>query len=107
MQAAADLTPIKITGVKVSVKSTTSADVEFDRLDKNLKWFFPGRGFGMKAGSDYADVIGWSAYFFEYYLETQRSDKQKVDVLEISGTDVNGKPVVFTYNELKHYPQLK
>jgi hypothetical protein len=107
MQAETDLASIKITGVKVAVKSTTSADIEFDRLDKNLKWFFPGRGFGMKAGSDYADVIGWSAYFLEYYLETQRPDKQKVDVLEISGTNMKGKPVVFTYNELKHYPQLK
>jgi hypothetical protein len=101
------LKPVTISAVKISVKSTTDATIEYDRLLNNFDWFFNNRGFGLTAGSDYADVVYWTGYFFEMMLETQRPDKQKVDVLEISGSNETGKPVVWSFENLRHFPQLK
>ena len=105
--SAAGLRPLTVSSLKVSVKSTTDSDFEFDRLAANFDWFFTNRGFGLMPGSDYADVMGWVGFFFEMLLETQRPDKQKVDVLEISGTDEKGRPITWNFENLKHFPQTK
>lgn len=92
---------LTITNIDVVVSSTTSADIEYNRLKANLAWFFKNRGLGLPKPADFADATYWTAYFFDMLLNTQAPIKQDITVLRISGRDSFGNEVFYTDKTLR------
>lgn len=104
MQESGALNQLTVTAMEIEIITTTTANVEHDRLKAAMDKFYTNRGLGLFVGNDYSDAAYWSAYFAELVL-WQSDPKLNIKVVSITANDEKGRAVMWKGDRLRHFPK--
>jgi len=104
MQETAALNQLTVTAMEIEIITTTTANVEHDRLKAAMDKFYTNRGLGLFIGNDYSDAAFWSAYFAELAL-WQSDPKLNIKVIGITANDEKGRAITWKGDRLRHFPK--
>lgn len=97
---------LTINRIELQTVSTTTAEWQRRLIsDAFGTLIFANRGLVLEGGSDFADAAYWSAFFAELLIYTQYKVKIPITVTRIEATDEKGNSIMFTGDNLKHFPK--